>query len=93
MSKYKKQDEELKKADEWSRNLATHLYHMGASRIKEEISIFETSDIFRLTLERIRKTVFVECKCGHTEEISSSVSIELYVCNKCERRGLWKIVK
>jgi len=49
------QDEEIKNADECSRQLATHLYNMGAARIEKDIHIFETEDTFRLTLERIKR--------------------------------------
>jgi len=90
MSKYKEQDEEIQRADEYSKKLATHLYHMGASRIEEDIHIFETPDTFRLTLERIPSLSFFECKCGATEEISNSTDIEWYKCKECGRPGQWR---
>jgi len=93
MSKYKEQDEAMKKANKNSRELATHLYHMGAARIEEDIHIFETPDIFRLTLERIQTMKMFRCKCGNTEEISSSVDIEWHVCKQCKRRGQWLKIK
>lgn len=53
MSKYPEQEEDIKKADEASRILATHLFNMGAARIEEDINIFETPDTFRLVLKRV----------------------------------------
>jgi len=33
---------------------------------------------------------FLECKCGNVREVSVSVDIEWYVCEKCKRIGCWE---
>ncbi len=90
MSKYKEQDREIKEADEHSKKLATHLYNVGASKIEEDIYIFETPDLFRLKIERIKAEDTCP-DCGSKVKYYHEDGVTRLVCKvKCQG---WKVIK
>lgn len=49
----KELDQELERGDKAFREVATHLHNMGACKTTQDINIFETADVFRVTVKRI----------------------------------------